>query len=132
MNISDYPLLIKIWKNTPGLGLSSSDDKNKIRLFLNKNRKTCFVAFENNKIIGTVLCGNDGRRGYIYHLVVKDEYRNKGIATKLVDYCLKGLRKNKIDKCHLFVYKTNIEAIDYYIRKKWLQRDELIIFSKDL
>jgi len=132
MNLRDYPLLIELWKHTPGIGISSSDKRNKIRLFLNRNRKTCFVAQENKNIIGTVLCGNDGRRGYIYHLVVKDEYRNKGIASKLVDNCLEGLRKNKIDKCHLFVYKTNVEAIDYYIRKKWQQRDELVIFSKDL
>jgi ribosomal protein S18 acetylase RimI-like enzyme len=132
MNLRDYPLLIELWKNTPGIGISSSDRKNKIRLFLNKNRKTCFVALKDREIVGTVLCGSDGRRGYIYHLVVKKEYRNKGIATRLIDYCLDGLKRNKIDKCHLFVYKTNVGAIDYYIRKKWKQRDELLIFSKNL
>lgn len=65
MSLMDYPLLIELWENTPGIGLSSSDNKNKIRLFLNKNRNTCFVALENKALIGTALCGNDGRRGYI-------------------------------------------------------------------
>jgi len=132
MKLGDYQYIIKLWKNTAGIGISSSDDKDKINFFLKKNNKTCFVAIDKEDIIGTILCGNDGRRGYIYHLVVKEPYHNKGIASKLVDYCVEGLKKDKIDKCHLFVYKTNIKAIEYYIRKNWKKRDELVIFSKDL
>jgi N-acetylglutamate synthase len=132
MKPRDYSQLIKLWKETPGIGISSSDDKEKIKIFLKKNNRTCFVAEDEKEIIGTILCGNDGRRGYIYHLVVSENYRNKGIASRLVEYSLEGLKSDNIDKCHLFVYETNKNAIKYYLRKDWKQRKELIILSKDV
>ena len=132
MKFEDYPLLIKLWKDTPGIGVTSSDREEKIKQFLKKNNKTCFVALDDITIIGTVLCGNDCRRGYIYHLVVKDEYRKNGIATKLIDLCFQGMQQFKIEKCHLFVFKTNVDAIDYYIKTKWQRRDDLVVFTKNL
>ena len=81
MTIEDYPQLIELWKSTSNMGLRSLDDsEDGILLFLNRNPKTNFVAFENGKLIGNILCGHDGRRGYIYHTVVLPEFRRQGIA----------------------------------------------------
>lgn len=72
MTLDDYDKIIALWKNTDGLGLRSLDDsKQGISLFLNRNPATNFVAVDNDEIIGTILCGQDGRRGYIYHTVVE-------------------------------------------------------------
>jgi ribosomal protein S18 acetylase RimI-like enzyme len=132
MEITDYEKVFELWSHTTGMGLSNADIREKINVYLERNRGSCFVAFEKSEIIGTVLCGNDGRRGYIYHLVVKDNYRNQGIGSRLLKKCTASLKKSGIEKCHLFVYQDNSTAIKYYHDKGWQQRNELIIFSKDL
>ena len=77
MDIKDYEEIISLWENTDGVGLSGSDDsKESIEKFITKNPDICFIAKnENDEIIGTIMAGDDGRRGHIYHLMVKPENR---------------------------------------------------------
>ena len=78
MDINYYSEIINLWKNTVGVGLSGKDDSRKsIKKYLEKNPNTCFVAKYNERIIGTIMAGSDGRRGIIYHLIVEPEYRKK-------------------------------------------------------
>jgi len=108
MNINDYSEIIYLWKNTAGVGLSGKDDSKKsIKKYLEKNPNTCFVAKYDGKIIGTIMAGNDGRRGIIYHLMVKPEYRKKGIGTKLLLKAENSLKKEGIRKIIMFVFKDN-------------------------
>ena len=82
MTQTDYEEIFDLWKSTDGMGLRSLDDSQQgISAFLKRNPTTNFVAIDNNEIVGTILCGHDGRRGYIYHTVVKESHRNQGIAT---------------------------------------------------
>ena len=109
MEIKDYSEIINLWKNTPGVGINVKDDSKKsIKIFLEKNPKICFVSQSvNGEIIGTIMAGNDGRRGHIYHLMVKSEYRNGGIGKKLLNKVENGLKKQGIRKIFLVVYKNN-------------------------
>ena len=76
MKISDYDSIYNLWINTSGMGLNSVDDsKDGIEKFLKRNPATCFIAEENEKIVGVIMEGNDGRRGYIYHTAVLPEFR---------------------------------------------------------
>jgi ribosomal protein S18 acetylase RimI-like enzyme len=59
------------------------------------------------QIIGTIMAGNDGRRGHIYHLTVKEEYRNNGIGKKLLENVEKALKKEGIRKIFIVAFKTN-------------------------
>lgn len=82
MLITDYEDILQLWMATEGMGLRSLDDsKEGISAFLKRNPKTNFVAIDNDRITGAILCGNDGRRGYIYHTVVHADYRNQGIES---------------------------------------------------
>lgn len=75
-----------LWKNTPNMGLRSLDDsRDGIGAFLKRNPETCFIGLDGDIVTGAILCGHDGRRGYIYHTVVLPEYRNRGIGTALID-----------------------------------------------
>ena len=135
MDIRDYLQIINLWENTPGMGLNKSDDSEKsIKLFLEKNPNICFVAeLDNGEIIGTIMAGNDGRRGHIYHLMVKDEYRKNGIGKKLLEEAENGLRKEGIRKIFLIVFKKNEignnfwENNGYKIRKDLSYRDKIIM-----
>lgn len=83
MSISDYGEVFSLWISTAGMGMINLDDSEEgIKKFLDRNPKTNFIALDNNKIIGTILCGHDGRRAYIYHTSIHEEYRGIGIGKK--------------------------------------------------
>lgn len=108
MTISDYEKIFDLWRGTDGMGLRSLDDSQQgISAFLVRNPTTNFVAVDEGEIIGTILCGHDGRRGYIYHTVVRSDYRNRGIATKLIESAIAALQKEKITRVCLNVLETN-------------------------
>ena len=109
MNIKDYEKIIDLWKNTDGVGLSGNDDSKKsIKKFLKKNHNTCFVVkYKNKEIVGTIMAGNDGRRGHIYHLMVKPDHRKNGIGKKLLEKAEKSLQKEGIRKIFLVAFKGN-------------------------
>lgn len=91
-----------------------------------------FKAVKNEKLVGTILCGHDGRRGYIYHLVVSSICRNQGIGKKLVETSLCELKKQGIEKCHLFVFVENIEAKKFWERLGWKHRKDINMMSLNI
>jgi ribosomal protein S18 acetylase RimI-like enzyme len=133
MNIEDYMEIINLWKSTPGIGFSRNDDtKRSIKIFLEKNKNICFVAETEKEIIGTIMAGNDGRRGHIYHLTVKEEYRNNGIGKKLLGTVEKALKKEGIKKIFIVAFKKNKTGNKFWgkngyeIRKDLNYRDRRI------
>lgn len=89
MSIGDYDNAYKLWKNAYGMGSRSLDDSFEvIEKLLKRNTTTNFIAQVENKLVGVILCGHDGRRGYIYHTAVKNDYCGRGIGRALVDAVL--------------------------------------------
>jgi N-acetylglutamate synthase len=105
--IPDYQAALEMWRSDANIGLSSADLKDNIRRFLERNSGLSKVAVSGKRMIGTALCGQDGRRGYLYHLHVDENYRRKGLGKKLVKACMDSLQEEKIQKCHLFVFDAN-------------------------
>ena len=102
MIIEDYDDVYRLWTLTKGMGLNNLDDtKTGINIFLQRNPNTCFVATFHNEIIGTIISGHDGRRGYIYHTAVSEKFRKKGIGQKLVTSSLSALKTEGINKVAL-------------------------------
>lgn len=132
MHISDYEQALRLWQSLPGMGLSSANEKENIRDFLQKNPSTCFVALKDGKIIGTILSGSDGRRGYIYHLAVQQSEQYKGTGKKLVTLCLDELKKSGIQKCHIFVISDNAEGIAFWEKVGWQLRDDILVMSIEI
>jgi len=107
MTIDDYENIIELFKQTPGITLREADSKEGVKNYLLRNPKLNFIAQEDDVTIGCVMCGHDGRRGYLQHLVVHSKFRNKGIGEKLFSKCLTNLKKIGIEKTHIFVFKDN-------------------------
>jgi len=106
MTIDDYDSVYDLWLNTPGIGLNDLDDSRKgIEKYLRRNPETCFVAEKDNKIIGAILCGNDGRRGYIHHTTVAEAERKNGVGTALVEAAINALEREGINKVALVVFQ---------------------------
>ena len=107
MQISNYGEIHELWCDTPGMGLSDADSHENIHKFLLRNKGLSFVYWHEDRITGTILCGHDGRRGYIYHVTVAEKYRGRGIGQMLVDKSLQKLKEEEINKCHIFVFSDN-------------------------
>ncbi|MBN2726896.1 GNAT family N-acetyltransferase [Candidatus Mcinerneyibacteriota bacterium] len=128
-DMSHYETVYSLWSETPGIGLSTSDGKEEIASFLKRNPGLSFIALSGEETAGTILCGHDGRRGYIYHLCVSPHFRHQGIAATLMEKSLEGLRRSGIKKCHLFVLKENREGYAFWTHSSWQERTDLTVFS---
>ena len=131
--IDDYEKIYDLWISTPGMGLNDIDDsKAGIEKYLKRNPNTCFVAEMSERIIGVILSGHDGRRGYIYHMAVSIDYRNKGIGSTLVDTALKALQEEGISKVALVAFEQNEIGNSFWEHKGFSAREDLIYRNKAL
>ena len=133
MTIDDYEKVYELWMSCAGMGLNNLDDsKEGIEKFLKRNPDTCFVADVDNNIIGVIIVGNDGRRGYIYHTAVNPQYRKQGIAKGLVDAAMTALQKIGINKAALVVFNRNEIGNDFWEKMGFTVRNDLIYRNKAL
>lgn len=133
MSMNDYQDLITMWKRTPNMGLRSLDDSQEgISAFLKRNPKTSFTAYEDGRLVGAILCGHDGRRGYIYHTVVLPEYRKRGIGASLVKMAVKALQEEGISRVCLNVTETNEQGKRFWIENGWEKKEFLGFYSKPI
>ena len=114
MTLADYGEVYRLWQQAEGLSLGEDDQRSGIKLYLGRNRGLCFVTTAEAKIIGAVLCGHDGRRGILRHLVVRPEFRKQGTGRALVQKCLAALAKQGIRKCNLFVMDYNTAGLRFW------------------
>jgi N-acetylglutamate synthase len=125
---SDIPEALDLWKRTPGVGLNESDSPTRLAAYLLRNPENSFVAKDgsNGKLLGAVLGGSDGRRGYLQHLAVDPIARGHGIGTKLVKNCTSALAALGIYKCNVFVYTTNTSGQEFWRKQGYRPRDDLL------
>lgn len=127
MTTDDYEDVYTLWLSCKGMGLNNLDDsKDGINKFLQRNPETCFVAESDNKILGVIIVGNDGRRGYIYHTAVHPDYRHNGIATKLVNEAVSALKNIGINKTALVVFERNTAGNAFWEKIGFTVRDDLV------
>jgi ribosomal protein S18 acetylase RimI-like enzyme len=131
LTLRDYPRVMALWEATEGMGMGPSDSRESIALFLRRNRGLSLVAMEGKTLVGAVLCGHDGRRGFLYHLAVAPTHRGRGLGKKLALKCLAGLRAQGIHKCHIVVYTHNTEGQKFWQKIGWEKRGNLLIMSRN-
>ncbi len=133
MTIADYQEVYELWLSCKGMGLNDIDDsKDGIDKFLKRNPDTCFVALINEKIVGVIIGGNDGRRGYIYHTAVSPQHRHKGIAKELVNKLTEAFHNLGIAKVALVVFEKNEVGNAFWENQGFTVRDDLIYRNKSL
>ena len=130
MTIDDYDAAIALWQHTEGVVLSDTDEREPMRRFLDRNPELSSVALVDDKLIGTILCSHDGRRGYLHHLVVDKRCRRLGIGSALVQRSLSLLAKEGIVRCNIYIIEENEAGITFWERNGfsllehfgWMQR----------
>ena len=129
MNLDDFEQVMALWQATDGVGLRDSDSPEGIGFYLRHNPGLSFVAEQDGCVVGTIMAGHDGKRGYIQHLAVADSCRRQGIGRRLTELCLEALAAQGILKSHVHVYAYNDVGRRFWERFGWHQRDELVVYS---
>ena len=126
MLIDDYEEVYTLWLSCAGMGLNNIDDSREgIERYLARNPETCFVAVEQGRIIGAILAGHDGRRGYISHTAVSSAWRHKGVGKQLVEAALNALKKQNITKVNLVVFARNEDGNAFWEALGFTERPDL-------
>ena len=126
MRIDDYYELYELWSKIKGFGIRSIDDSRVgIEHFLKRNPTTSIVAEENDKIVGSILCGHDGRRGCLYHVCVDEEYRRRGIGKAMVVKAMEALQAEHINKVSLIAFTKNDIGNSFWRTIGWEKREDL-------
>ena len=133
MKREDYHSVYDLWLSCVGMGLNNLDDsKEGIDKFLRRNPDTCYVAEVDNEIIGVIIAGNDGRRGYIYHTAVSTEFRKQGIGRILVEKAVESLKEEGINKVALVVFDRNETGNEFWKDLGFTAREDLVYRNKSI
>ncbi|MFH0920518.1 MAG: GNAT family N-acetyltransferase [Fibrobacterota bacterium] len=131
MQSKDLLSVVALWKNTPGIGLDKDCDSIRgLKRYLRRNPRLSYIATVDSLIVGAVLSGHDGRRGYLHHLAVDPDYRKQGIANTLIQSCFKQLSRQHIPKCNIFLFKSNTSGRSFWIHNGWNLRPDLLLLQK--
>lgn len=129
----DYDDVYRLWSHVKKLGLRSIDDsRENIVRFLLRNPGSSFVAVHEGEIVGSLLCGHDGRRGCFYHVCVAERFRNKGIATQMSKSALQVLKDEGINKVNLMAFRDNETGNRFWKDQGWTVREDVNLYEMNL
>jgi ribosomal protein S18 acetylase RimI-like enzyme len=130
--IEAFEQVYSLWNTCDGIGLSAADSRDNIRAYLDRNPGMSLLAWDESNIVASILCGHDGRRGYIHHLAVHPEYRRQGLGGMLVEKSIAALASAGIQKCHIFIFNDNAAGSEFWESIGWTYRRDIGVISKDL
>ena len=127
MTIEDYEQVYDLWMSIKGFGIRSIDDsKEGVERFLKRNPTTSVVAIsEQGEVVGGILCGHDGRRGCLYHVCVREDFRRHGIGKEMVVFCMNALKAEQINKVSLIAFTRNDIGNAFWNCIGWTKREDL-------
>ena len=121
-----------LWDITEGIGVRDSETDERIFTFLQRNKGMSFVAISGSKLVGSVMCGHDGRRGHFHHLAVNPDYRRYGIAELMFDSSVKALASDDILRITVIAETHNELARGFWTGVNCIEREDLTIYSRDV
>jgi putative acetyltransferase len=130
MTACDLEAVLDLWGQMQGVGLNESDTPAQLRAYLDRNPGLSLIARDGTRLVGAVLCGHDGRRGYLNHLAVLPEYRGRGLGRQMVERCLGALGAMGILKCNIFLYADNQPGERFWNRCGWMARNDLKVLQQ--
>ena len=126
MTIDDYEGVYALWMTISGFAMRSIDDSREgVARFLARNPSTSVVASEDGRIVGSILCGHDGRRGCFYHVCVHEDYRMRGIGKAMVVRAMNALKDEGINKVSLIAFMKNDIGNAFWKQIGWTKRGDL-------
>lgn len=129
---SDYENALTFWRRARGMGTTGIETTERLASFLKRNPGLSFKITDRDEIIGTILCGHDGRRGYLHHLAIAPAYTDQNVARTLIDRSLRSLERHGIRRCHIFISAQNKGGQEFWKSVDWDEQGDLTVFSHDI
>lgn len=124
MTEADYDAVRALWMTIRGFGIRALDDSREdVVRFIRRNPTTSVVAKADGRVIGSILCGSDGRQGALYHVCVAENFRRQGIGTRMVGYCMQQLKALGINKVGLIAFTKNGGGNAFWKQIGWKKVD---------
>lgn len=132
MTPEDHERVLRLWKSVPGIGLREYDDgREGFARFLRRNPRTCFAASDGGEIVGTILAGHDGRRGFLYHVAVSPDHQGQGIGRRLTEAAMEALSREGIFKTALVVFADNAGGNEFWEKLGFAARPDLVYRNRE-
>ena len=131
--LEDYQQVVDLWSTMErGVRVGRSDTPSEIEKKLARDPDLFLVAECEERIVGTVIGGYDGRRGMVYHLAVDPSFRGQGVGSQLMDEVEARLRTKGCLKSYLLVAEDNHDVDAFYRKQGWKHMDTVHLFGKEL
>ena len=105
--------VIDLW-NACNLIVPQNDPIKDIQKKLDFQPELFFIALLNGQLIGSIMVGYEGHRGWIHYLAVRPAFQKRGYGKKLVDKAIGELRKIGCPKVNLQVRRSNASVVEFY------------------
>ena len=129
MCVEDYEDVLALWNACEGV--RANETKEEMARILARNPGLSSVIRRGKELAAAVLCCHDGRRGYLYHLGVANEFRGLGLGRLLVEHSLARLKEAGISRCSIFLIVGNETGEAFWKRIGWRERTDLKVFARD-
>ncbi len=126
--LNDISAITQIWDECK-LTRPWNNPNDDIKNALTTPTSTILLLCNNAQIIGSVMLGYDGHRGWIYYLAVKTEYQKQGCGKKLVEEAENWLKVRNVPKVNLMIRNTN-KAVKEFYESIGYKDDEVITMAK--
>ena len=130
-DVRDYEAIVSLWTEA-GLVLRPGDELESVRLKLQRDADLFLVAKKGNEIVGSVMGGWDGRRGWIYHLAVRPSHQRQGIAKSLIRELELRMAAKGAKRLNAQVYESNIASLQFFKACGYELRPDLVMIGKAL
>ena len=126
MTLQDFEPVHDLWMTIHGFGIRSVDDsKEGVERFLRRNPGMSVVALCEGEVVGSILCGHDGRRGCFYHVCVREDMRRQGIGKAMATKAMRALQEEHISKVNLVAFTSNEVGNQFWHEEGWRLREDL-------
>ena len=130
--IADYDAVVALWEQIDGIEICEGDSREEIADYLARNPSLSRVVEVDGALVGAVLCGHDGRRGWIYHLAVSPSFRGQGVGKMLIDDCVRGLNRAGLKRAIILVAGDNPGGREFWLRSGWEEISGAIPMTREI
>lgn len=119
MQAADLADACRLWSESEGVELAEGDGVEELARYLVRNPGTSYVAIAGTRVVGAVLGGHDGRRGFLYHLAVEPSHRGQRIGRELVRRAVEALKRAGLRRVLILVARDNHPGRQFWIGEGW-------------
>lgn len=132
LEVKDLPAALELWRRAEGVEIAEGDSPEALARYLARNPGISQAAFVGDSLVGAVLAGHDGRRGFLYHLAVEPRFQNIGVGRALVERAVTLLEAQGLRRALILVAHNNDSGADFWSRRGWEKMDFARPMGRDL